>query len=72
MSDLVGIAQLDLDIQATAELELEVDALVYITSDSPINLPEVLIDALDGGEPSDITYTPINANGLVGISGGLP
>jgi len=34
--------------------------------------PIVEYDSLDGGTPSDITYTPINSEGIVGISGGMP
>jgi len=72
MSELTAIAHLELDIETTALLELELLALVNITSDSPVELPQLLIDSLDGGEPSDLTYTPINAQGLTGLSGGTP
>jgi hypothetical protein len=34
--------------------------------------PIVEYDSLDGGQPSDITYAPINSEGIVGISGGMP
>lgn len=72
MSNLTATAYLDLNIEATAELDLELEALVYITSDTPITPPEVLIDSLDGGTPYDITYLPINAQNLTGLSGGQP
>jgi hypothetical protein len=72
MSNLIATAYLVVTIEATAELQNNIVADAEITSDSPVELPEILIDSLNGGEPNDITYTPINANNLTGISGGTP
>lgn len=49
-----------------------VNAVVSLNGIVAITPPVTLIDSLDGGEPMDITYAPINAEGLTGISGGLP
>ena len=59
-------------IVVTTEIKNKVEATAYIKSLSPIELPEILIDSLNAGEPIDETYLPINANGLTGISGGQP
>lgn len=65
-------AYLSPNISADALLNIGIVVEALITSDSPLCPPDIPIDSLDGGEPGDIVYTPINANGLTGISGGLP
>lgn len=72
MSNLIATAYLGVSIEATASVLNNIVADAEITSDSPIALPEILIDSLNGGEPNDNAYTPINANNLTGISGGTP
>jgi hypothetical protein len=59
-------------ITVYATVKNKVTAEATLKTLSPVALPEILIDSLDGGNPNDITYIPINANGLTGISGGLP
>jgi hypothetical protein len=61
-------------VDVNAEVSTSIDATamlngVIVTSLCP---PVTEYDSLDGGVPSDNTYTPINSEGIVGISGGMP
>jgi hypothetical protein len=59
-------------ITVIGNVKNKVTAIAELKTLSPVALPEILIDSLDGGNVNDITYIPINANGLTGISGGQP
>lgn len=68
----VAVAKVKSKITVSGLLKDKITAVVNLNTLNPVALPEILIDSLNGGEPQDITYAPINANNLTGISGGQP
>lgn len=68
----VATAHIKNKITVNCNVKDKVTAIVNIKTLSPVALPQILIDSLDGGQPMDVSYLPINANNLTGISGGTP
>lgn len=68
----VATAHIKNKITVNCNVKDKVTAIANIKTLAPTVPPSILIDSLDGGQPMDITYIPINANNLTGISGGTP